>query len=265
MVDVGTNPSATAGRWRRRSRSSETADRLRRRAKSVLAAARRRDHGRQAHARHHPALPRHSHPRRSTSTSTCRGQVTIKAAADHDRTGVEMEAMVALAPHTTCSRRWNVAYAWSEWSCSRIWRPLGLVPSRPKRTVMLTAIREQPLSVDELIDAVQHEGAIATFIGLVRDQRRPRVRLRIPCLHPDGRRSSLPSPPNRGRDRGVQITCAHRVGELGVATGGVCGSPRTAPSAAACRELIERVKARVQSEARARPRRILLGGWEVSR
>ena len=139
---------------------------------------------------------------------------------------------------------------------------------------MLTAIREQPLSVDELIDAVQHEGAgaIATFIGLVRDHNDGReVRLLeyhayIPMAEKELAAIAAEIEAEIG---GVRVACAHRVGELGVGDRAVvcaASSAHRAEALAACRELIERVKARVPIWKREHgPDGSCWVGWEVSR
>ena len=53
----------------------------------------------------------------------------------------------------------------------------GIRETRAAAEVVLAEIRESPLSVDEVLDAVRHPraGGIATFIGLVRECDQGRV------------------------------------------------------------------------------------------
>jgi molybdopterin synthase catalytic subunit len=117
----------------------------------------------------------------------------------------------------------------------------------------LTAIREAELSLDELVKAVSHEtaGGIATFIGAVRN-------------HADGREVSLLeyhcyqtmaeselsaiAREIEAEIEGVRVACTHRVGKLHIGDAAViCAASAAHRSEAfrACRELIDRVKARV--------------------
>ncbi len=117
----------------------------------------------------------------------------------------------------------------------------------------LTAIRDGRIELDELVAAVQHPaaGAVATFLGIVRD-------------HADGRAVTLLEyhAYRQMAERelaaivreieseipGVRLACVHRVGELHIgdaAVGCAASAPHRAEAFSACRELIDRVKARL--------------------
>jgi molybdopterin synthase catalytic subunit len=119
--------------------------------------------------------------------------------------------------------------------------------------VSLTGIRSAALSLDELVAAVSHDaaGAVATFIGVVRN-------------HADGRQVSLLEyhcyqtmaetelaaigSEIEGAINGVRVACMHRVGELQIGDAAVicaASAPHRGEAFRACRELIDRVKARV--------------------
>lgn len=117
----------------------------------------------------------------------------------------------------------------------------------------LTAVREASLSLDELVQAVSHDaaGAVATFIGVVRD-------------HADGQQVSLLeyhcyqtmaeselaaiASEIEAEIEGVRLACTHRVGKLRIGDAAVicaASAPHRGEAFRACRELIDRVKARV--------------------
>lgn len=118
--------------------------------------------------------------------------------------------------------------------------------------VRLLAVREQPLSVDEVLDAVRHPGAggTALFVGTVRQQ--------------DGGRavdglgySAHPTVGAALREVAERVLAAydvlalaavHRVGELAVGDLAVVTAvacPHRAEAFAACRMLIDELKATV--------------------
>jgi molybdopterin synthase catalytic subunit len=117
----------------------------------------------------------------------------------------------------------------------------------------LTAIRDERLSLDELTAHVAHPGAgaIATFVGVVRD-------------HNDGRRVTLLeyhayrtmaetelaaiAAEIERELPGVRVACTHRVGELQVGDAAVvcaASAPHRGEAFRACRLLIDRVKERL--------------------
>jgi len=118
--------------------------------------------------------------------------------------------------------------------------------------VVLADIRESPLSVDEVLDAVRHPraGGIATFIGLVRELDHGRG---VEALE----YTSHPSAPQVLRDLAehaaaagdvIRLAVLHRVGHLEIGEVAVVVAVSAAHRAAAldvCRELIDTVKASV--------------------
>ena len=128
----------------------------------------------------------------------------------------------------------------------------GLNDTGVAAEVVLADVRESPLSVDEVLDAVRdpRAGGIATFIGVVREL--------------DGDRgvdsldySSHPSAPQVLREIAervatggdvIRVAVLHRVGHLQVAEIAVVVAVSAAHRSAAlevCRELIDAVKATV--------------------
>jgi molybdopterin synthase catalytic subunit len=118
--------------------------------------------------------------------------------------------------------------------------------------VALADIRESPLSVDEVLDAVRHPraGGIATFIGVVRERDKGRA---VEALQ----YTSHPSAPQVLRELAervgtgtevIRLAVLHRVGHLQVGDIAVVVAVSAAHRAAAlevCRELIDAVKATV--------------------
>jgi molybdopterin synthase catalytic subunit len=138
----------------------------------------------------------------------------------------------------------------------------------------LTAIRDGKIELDELVVAVGHPaaGAVATFLGVVRD-------------HADGRAVTLLEyhayRPMAERElaaivaaieaeiAGVRVACVHRIGELhigDVAVACAASAPHRAEAFTACRELIDRVKARLPIWKREHgPDGPYWVGWEDAR
>jgi molybdopterin synthase catalytic subunit len=118
--------------------------------------------------------------------------------------------------------------------------------------VVLADIRESPLSVDEVLEAVRHPlaGGIATFIGVVRERDHGRS---VEALH----YSSHPSAPQVLRELTervgdgadvIRLAVLHRVGQLEIGDIAVVVAVSAAHRVAAldvCRELIDAVKAAV--------------------
>ena len=118
---------------------------------------------------------------------------------------------------------------------------------------MSTALSEQPLTPSALIDVVMHPGAgaVASFIGTVRDQNdgRPVVLLEYHAYRAMAERelATIAAEVEQQID-GVRVACAHRLGELEVGELAVvcaASAPHRDEALRACRELIERIKARV--------------------
>lgn len=118
--------------------------------------------------------------------------------------------------------------------------------------VVLADIRESPLSVDEVLDAVRHPraGGIATFVGVVREGDHGRdVEALDYTSHPSAPLvlRELADRMATGRDV-IRIAVAHRVGNLRIGDTAVVVAVSAVHRAAAldvCRELIDAVKASV--------------------
>ncbi len=115
----------------------------------------------------------------------------------------------------------------------------------------LTAMSATPLSVDTHVAAVSDpaHGAIATFIGVVRDHD-PSVEGEVTHLeysaHPDAPDIVARIVAEVETAHGVAIALSHRVGLLAVgdvAIVAAAASAHRADAFAACREAVERVKA----------------------
>jgi molybdopterin synthase catalytic subunit len=117
---------------------------------------------------------------------------------------------------------------------------------------VLADIRESPLSVDEVLDAVRHPraGGIATFIGVVRERDHSRS---VEALD----YTSHPSAPQVLRELAervatagevIRVAVVHRVGHLEIGDIAVVVAVSAVHRGAAldvCRELIDAVKATV--------------------
>jgi molybdopterin synthase catalytic subunit len=126
-------------------------------------------------------------------------------------------------------------------------REAGVAPE-----VVLAEIRESPLSVDEVLDAVGHPGAggIATFIGIVRrrDHGRGVVALDY-TSHPSAQQvlRELAERVAAGGDV-IRVAVVHRIGHLEIADRAVVVAVSAAHRGAAidvCRELIDTLKVAV--------------------
>ena len=116
--------------------------------------------------------------------------------------------------------------------------------------VVLAEVREAPLSVDEVLDAVRHPraGAVATFVGVVREQDQGRS---VDALD----YSAHPSAPQVMRELAgrlaasrdvIRLAVVHRVGHLEIGDTAVVVAVSSAHRADAldvCRELVDAVKA----------------------
>ena len=118
---------------------------------------------------------------------------------------------------------------------------------------VMVDIREVPLSLDEVVANVSRPGAgaVATFVGVVRDES-------------DGRRvsrldySAYPAMARREMEKivselereieGARVSAIHRVGQLSVGDAAIvcaASAPHRGEAFRACQELVDRIKARV--------------------
>jgi len=114
-------------------------------------------------------------------------------------------------------------------------------------------MRERALSLDEVVGAVSHEaaGAVVTFVGAVRNHS---AGLSVSKLeyhaYPSMAESELAAIADEleAEFPGARVACFHRTGELAVGEAAVVCAVSAAhrgDAFEACRELIDRVKARV--------------------
>jgi molybdopterin synthase catalytic subunit len=117
----------------------------------------------------------------------------------------------------------------------------------------MKVLRRQPLSLDEAYATVRHAsaGAVATFVGVVRDHHEGRVvhRLDYEAYEPMAEKE-FEAILVRLQTGNPQARCfvAHRLGELAVGDVAiVCAvsTPHRAEAFALCRELIDSIKASV--------------------
>jgi molybdopterin synthase catalytic subunit len=118
--------------------------------------------------------------------------------------------------------------------------------------VVLAEIRESPLSVDEVLDAVRHPraGGIATFIGLVRECDQGRVVRALEYSSHPSALQVLGELAERVTTAGdvIRIAVVHRVGHLEIGDIAVVVAVSAVHRAVAldvCRDLIDVVKATV--------------------
>ena len=126
------------------------------------------------------------------------------------------------------------------------------MPPRSESTCALVALREAPLSVDEVLDAVRDpaSGAVVVFIGVVRDHDHG---VGVDALD----YSAHPSALDRlqevcasvgARTPGVRLAAVHRIGALTVGDLAVivaASAPHRGEAFAAARDLIDTLKAEV--------------------
>lgn len=114
-------------------------------------------------------------------------------------------------------------------------------------------LRETVLSLDEVVAHVSRPGAggIATFVGVVRDESDGRevTRLDYSAYATMAKREMQKIADEIEHEiAGVRVSAIHRIGSLGVGDAAiVCGAsaPHRAEAFEACRELLDRIKARV--------------------
>lgn len=141
-------------------------------------------------------------------------------------------------------------------------------------TAPLVALRAGALSVDEAIAHVQHAGAgaVCVFLGTVRDHNDGREVVR---LEYEAYASMAVAEMARiateiaGETPGVRLAVLHRTGSLGVGDMAVvcaASAPHRGEAYAACRALIDRVKARVPIWKREHgPEGAYWVGWQDAR
>jgi molybdopterin synthase catalytic subunit len=117
----------------------------------------------------------------------------------------------------------------------------------------LLELREAPLSVDECLAAVQSSemGGVALFLGIVRDHNQGRdVNLLEYQAYKTMAEKELLAIASEIESElaGTRLACLHRIGALAVGDVAVicaAAAPHRGEAFRACRELIDRLKARV--------------------
>ncbi|MGL4177506.1 MAG: molybdenum cofactor biosynthesis protein MoaE [Dermatophilaceae bacterium] len=115
----------------------------------------------------------------------------------------------------------------------------------------LVAVRDRPLSVDEVLDAVRHPscGGVALFVGTVRDHdHEASVSALDYSAHPSAE-AELDSVCREvlARSAAVRVAAVHRTGSLDIGDLAVvvaAAAPHRAEAFDACRDLIDTLKAR---------------------
>lgn len=130
---------------------------------------------------------------------------------------------------------------------------LAVLPPVAGGAPRLCALRDTPLSLDEALAAVRHAGAgaVAVFVGTVRDQAdgKPVARLDYEA-HPELAEREMHAILDEieHASPGVRLSALHRTGQLAVGDIAVLvatRAPHRGEAFAACRDAIERIKARV--------------------
>ena len=116
--------------------------------------------------------------------------------------------------------------------------------------VALVALRDEPLSVDEALDAVRHPscGGIAVFVGVVRDHDHGDGVTGLDYeAHPEALEAlAAACQVVGGRTEAVRVAAVHRVGALRVGDLAVvvaAAAPHRGQALDACRDLIDTLKA----------------------
>ncbi len=120
-------------------------------------------------------------------------------------------------------------------------------------SVRAPRLRDTPLSIDECILAVSHPGAgaVATFVGVVRDHNegRPVSLLEYEAYGPMAEAELARIEAELAAEiAGVRLFVTHRTGTLRVGDAAVvcaASAPHRGEAFRACRELIDRLKARL--------------------
>jgi molybdenum cofactor biosynthesis protein MoaC len=219
------------------------------------------------------------HPVQTTSAmvdfepNAARGKLHVRASVEAlDRTGVEMEAMVAATiASLTVYDMIKSADRWASIDAVRLEEKSGgksgpLARPDPSATVAsseraetepaggaLVALRDGPLSIDEAIASVSHAGAgaVCAFLGVVRDHNEGRAVAKLeyeayPAMAlAEMRRITSDVAAEMA---GVRLAVVHRTGTLRVGEIAVvcaASAPHRADAYRGCRALIDRVKATV--------------------
>lgn len=137
-----------------------------------------------------------------------------------------------------------------------------------------TGLRTAPLDLAEVVNLVQADdaGAVATFLGVVRNHSagRPVTRLEYHVYDTMAETELAHIVDELEREfAGTRAACHHRVGSLEVGDAAVAcavSAPHREVAFVACRELIDRVKARVPIWKREHgPDGVAWVGWEDAR
>jgi molybdopterin synthase catalytic subunit len=135
-------------------------------------------------------------------------------------------------------------------------------------------LRATALSLDEVVAHVSRPGAggIATFVGVVRDESDGRAvtRLDYSAYEAMAKREMTKIADELEKEiTGVRLSAIHRVGSLGVGDAAIicaASAPHRGEAFQACRELIDRIKARVPIWKREYgPDRAAWVGWVDAR
>ena len=141
-------------------------------------------------------------------------------------------------------------------------------------SVALVALRAEALSLDEAVAHVKHAGAgaVCVFLGMVRDHNDGRVVVKLEYeAYPAMALAEMKRIAEEltAETAGVRLAVLHRTGPLVVGdTAVVCAAsaPHRGEAYAACRALIDRVKARVPIWKREHgPEGAYWVGWEDAR
>jgi molybdenum cofactor biosynthesis protein MoaC len=222
------------------------------------------------------------HPVHTTSAAIefepdgLRGELRVRATVEaFDRTGVEMEAMVAASiASLTIYDMIKSADRWATIDAARLEEKSGgkcgtvTRPPRPERStavdpeddaqaaagaVARVDLRDQAPSLDEAIASVKHPGAgaVCVFLGIVRDHNEGR---HVVKLEYEAYPAMAVAEMKRIAEElaleivGVRLAVTHRTGTLAVGDVAIvcaASAPHRGEAHRACRALIDRVKARV--------------------
>jgi molybdenum cofactor biosynthesis protein MoaC len=232
------------------------------------------------------------HPIQTTSaaldfeTDAARGELRVRATIEaFDRTGVEMEAMVAASVASlTVYDMIKSADRWASVDAVRLEAKSGGKSGSVTRTHghadhaaahdALVALRDAPPSLDEAIASVSHAGAgaVCAFLGVVRDHNEGRA---VAKLEYEAYPSMAIAEMKRiagdigGEIPGVRLAVIHRTGALAVGDVAVvcaASAPHRDEAYRACRTLIDRVKANVPIWKREHgPDGAVWIGWQDAR
>jgi len=240
-------------------------------------------------AKRTPELVPLCHPVRTTQAAVeleldaAAGEVRVRAMVEAvDRTGVEMEAMVAASVASlTVYDMIKSADRWATIDGVRLEAKSGgksgdVTRPRegPRAAGPVVALRTEPLSLDEAVRCVKHAGAgaVCVFVGDVRDHSDGRAVVKLEYeAYPSMAVAEMKriAAELEAESPGVRLAVLHRVGTLRVGDAAVvcaASAPHRGEAFAACRALIDRVKARVPIWKREHgPEGAYWVGWEDAR